>query len=403
MRPRVINHSILAEIMPSFLVNLLIFSFVLLMARFISLTDLVLNQGVGAMVVLRIFVLIMPKMLDYSIPMATLLACLTTFLRMSADSELTVLKSSGLSLFKLMSPVIGFGLVTTFLTGLFNVYVTPAANTKFRFELLAMAKARADLAIKEQVFVRDFPGMTIYVGQLPTSNTETMSNVVINDHRSEFENSVIVARTGILDIDAASNLLLFRLFDGVIDRFYTDKESVDSIFFDVYELKISPGPEFEGEVATTSRRRQDMPTSKLFGEAEFRVQNNVPWAHLFVMEYHRRYSLPITCLLMALIGMPLGASFRAKGRNFGLAIGLAIFVIYYFLFTLGWTLGETKYLSPTESIWLPVALIALVALWLTLGLNKNSPLDPKDTIKHIKSFFYRLPHQPKTSRQEPVK
>ncbi|MDR0622326.1 MAG: LptF/LptG family permease, partial [Deltaproteobacteria bacterium] len=101
MRPSIINNSVLAEIIPSFLVNLLIFSFVLLMARFMSLTDLVLNKGVGPSVVLRIFFLILPRMLDYSIPMATLLACLTTFLRMSADSELTVLKSSGLSLYQL--------------------------------------------------------------------------------------------------------------------------------------------------------------------------------------------------------------------------------------------------------------------------------------------------------------
>ncbi|MDR2386937.1 MAG: LptF/LptG family permease, partial [Deltaproteobacteria bacterium] len=215
MRPSIINNSILAEIIPSFLVNLLIFSFVLLMARFMSLTDLVLNKGVGATLVLRIFILILPRMLDYSIPMATLLACLTTFLRLSADSELTVLKSSGLSLYQLLTPVVSFGLVTAILTGLFNLYVTPAANTKFRNELLTLAKARADLAIKEQVFVRDFPGLTIYVGQLPTSTTETMSNVVINDRRSDFENSVIVARSGILDIDSNSNLLLFRLFEGV--------------------------------------------------------------------------------------------------------------------------------------------------------------------------------------------
>ncbi|MDR2367479.1 MAG: LptF/LptG family permease [Deltaproteobacteria bacterium] len=401
MRPSVINNSILSEIIPSFLVNLLIFSFVLLMARFMSLTDLVLNKGVGTEVVLRIFVLILPRMLDYSVPMATLLACLTTFLRMSADSELTVLKSSGLSLYQLLPPVAIFGLVAALLTALFNLYVTPAANTKFRIELLTLAKARADLAIKEQVFVRDFPGLTIYVGQLPTSTNETMSNVLINDRRSTFENSIIVARAGILDVDAASNLLLFRLFDGVIDRFYTEKSSVDSIFFDVYELKISPGPEFATGTVSGPGRRQDLPTGRLLAEADRLARINFPYPQIFRMEYHRRFSLPLACFLMAIIGMPLGASFTSKGRNFGLAIGLAIFVAYYFLFTLGWTLGETTYVSPAKSIWSPIVVVALAAVWLLSGINKSSPLDLKVTLSHFKEFFSRLTRWKGGARRAP--
>jgi lipopolysaccharide export system permease protein len=396
MRPSIINISILTEILPSFLVNLLVFSFVLLLARFMSLTDLVLNKGVGPLVVLRIFVLIMPKMMDYSIPMATLLSCLTTFLRMSADSELTVIKSSGLSLHQLVSPVLFFGLVTTILAGLFNIYLTPMANNKFRIELLTLAKARADLAIKEQVFVRDFPGLTVYVGQLPTPGNEAMSNVVINDRRSNFENTIIVARSGILDIDSGSNLLLFRLYDGVIDRFYTERKSVDSIFFDVYELKISPGPEFAGETVTFSGRRQDLPTASLIEVSQRPATDSLPKPHLYAMEFHRRYSLPLACLLMALIGMPLGASFRTKGKNFGLAVGLAIFVIYYSLFSLGWTFGETKALAPATAIWIPIVVTTLVAAWLLLGLNKTSPLDPKDTLRRMVDLVGRIYREAKS-------
>jgi lipopolysaccharide export system permease protein len=400
MRPRIINNSILLEIIPAFMVNLLILSFVLLMARFMSLTDLVLNKGVGSTLVLKIFFLILPRMMDYSIPMATLLACLTTFLRMSADSELTVLKSSGLSLYQLLAPVIGFGLVTGLLTGFFNLYVTPAANTQFKIELLTLAKARADLAIKEQVFVRDFPGLTIYVGQLPTSTTETMSNVVINDRRSSFENSIIVARTGILDIDADSNLLLFRLFDGVIDRFYTEKASVDSIFFDVYELKISPGPEFTGSQTAELGRRQDLATNKLWAAGQLRERFNIPFPQVFYMEYYRRLSVPVACFLMAIVGVPLGASFRTKGRNFGLAVGMGIFVSYYFLFSLGWTLGETGKMSSFLSIWSPVAIVALVALWLLVGINKTTPFDPKETLNNFKEFFSKFLKKNKNSQAE---
>jgi lipopolysaccharide export system permease protein len=382
MRHGIINTSILTETIPAFLVNLMVFTFILLMARLMSLTDLVINKGVGAGLMLKIFALVLPKMLSLSVPMAALLAPLTTFLRMSVDSELTVLKSSGVSLHQLLAPIIVFGLGAATLTGLFTLWLAPAANLQFRSELLTLAKARADLAIKEQVFVRDFPGLTIYVGQLPT-NLDSMSNVVINDRRSPFENTVIIARKGILDIDPVENLLLFRLSEGVIDRFYADRQSVDSIFFDTYELKVSPGSEFESDTPSMSMGRQDMPTSMLRQEAIRRIQGNLGYSHVFILEWHRRLAFPVAAFLMSLIGVPLGASFRTKGRNFGLLIGLIIFVLYYAVFSLTWTFGEAKAIPPLPAVWASDFLSLLVTLYLIKGLNRSTPIDPWATIRRL--------------------
>jgi lipopolysaccharide export system permease protein len=372
--------------MPAFLVNLMVFTFVLLMARIMSLTDLVINKGVGPGVVFRIFFLVLPKMLSLAIPMSALLATLTTFLRLSVDMELTVIKSSGVSLLQLLTPVLLFGLAASILSGLFNLYLAPMANLRFRAEILTLAKARADLAIKEQVFVRDFPGLTIYVGQLP-SNSETMSNVVINDKRSSFENSVIVARKGLLDIDPIENLLLFRLQEGVIDRIYTDKESVDTIFFDTYELKISPGQEFETEKNSTSLTRQDMPTELLLDEADYREKNSMGFVFVFRLEFYRRWAYSFAALLMSIIGMPLGASFRTKGRNFGLLIGLFIFVLYYTLLSLGWSFGETGSIPPFLAVWTPNILATALACWLLKGIDRTAAIDPQETIKRLWSAF----------------
>ncbi|MDR2442939.1 MAG: LptF/LptG family permease [Deltaproteobacteria bacterium] len=382
MRHGIINTSILAETVPAFLVNLMVFTFILLMARIMSLTDLVINKGVGAGLMLRILLLVLPKMLSLSVPMAALLAPLTTFLRMSVDSELTVLKSSGVSLHQLLTPIIIFGFGAAALTALFSLWLAPSANLSFRAEILALAKARADLAIKEQVFVRDFPGLTIYVGQLP-ANSETMANVVINDRRSPYENTIIVARKGLLDIDPSENLLLFRLTEGVIDRFYSDRQSVDSIFFDTYELKVSPGAEFEAENQTMSMGRQDMPTSMLLLEAQRRREAGLGFANFFVLEWHRRWAFPVAAFLMSIIGVPLGASFRTKGRNFGLFIGLVIFVLYYAVFSLTWTFGEAEVLPPLPAVWSSNILALLVTLLLIKDLNRTAAIDPRETLRRL--------------------
>ncbi|MDR1546815.1 MAG: LPS export ABC transporter permease LptF [Deltaproteobacteria bacterium] len=383
MRPSIINSSVLRETVPAFLVNLMVFTFILLMARVMSLTDLVVNKGVSGRLIFRVFALMLPKMLSMSIPMAALLATLTTFLRMSADSELTVLKASGVSLHQLLTPTLIFGLGATLLAGVFNVWLAPRANFLFRAEILTLAKARADLAIKEQVFVRDFPGLTIYVGQLP-GDSETMSNVVINDRRSPGENTFIVARHGMLDLDLAEDLLLFRLTDGVIDRFYQDKASVDSIFFDTYELKVSPGPEFgSGQKPLVPSARQELPTGRLMEAADRSRAANDGYHAIFQLEWHRRLSFPCAALLMAVIGMPLGASFRTKGRNFGLVLGLIIFVAYYAVFSLGWALGETRSLPPAPAVWLSNLMALAAAAWLLKGLNRSAAIDPQDALRRL--------------------
>jgi lipopolysaccharide export system permease protein len=372
--PAIINRNILLETVPSFLVNLAVFTFILLMARIMSFADLVVTNGVSSGEIFWIFLLIMPKMLSMSIPMATLLSSLTTFLRMSADSELTVLKASGVSLHQLLPPVFFFGLTAAILTAFFTVYLTPIANLKFREEVLTLAKARADLAIKEQVFVRDFPGLTMYVGQIPMGALP-MSNIVINDRRSPNENTLITAKNGQLDLDLAEGLLLFRLKNGVIDRVYSDRLSVDSVFFDTYELKISPGAEFENRENNLSLGRSELPTRDLYPEAEkLKKEDNPGWIY-YVLEFHRRLSLPVAALLMPLIGMPLGASFRTRGRNFGLLMGLLIFVLYYSVFTLGWTLGGNFLLPPIPASWAASLMVLLASLYFLKNINRTASID----------------------------
>ncbi|MDR2340554.1 MAG: LptF/LptG family permease [Deltaproteobacteria bacterium] len=374
MGPAIINRNILLETLPSFLVNLAVFTFILLMARIMSFADLVVTNGVSSGEILWIFLLVMPKMLSMSIPMATLLSSLTTFLRMSADSELTVLKASGVSLRQLLPPVILFGATAALLTGFFTIYLTPIANLMFRQEVLTLAKARADLAIKEQVFVRDFPGLTIYVGQIPLG-AAPMSNIVINDRRSPNEKTLIAAKSGILDLDLAEGLLLFRLNDGVIDRMYVDRDGVDSVFFDTYELKISPGQEFESDESPFSLGRSELPTGRLLPEAELSKQKgSVGWVY-YVLEYHRRLSLPLAAFLMPLIGMPLGASFRARGRNFGLVMGLLVFVLYYSVFSLGWTLGAGFRIPTLVAGWAPSLLVLAAAIFFLRNLNRTASID----------------------------
>jgi lipopolysaccharide export system permease protein len=325
--------------------------------------------------------------------MAALLASLTTFLRMSADLEITVLKASGLSLFQLLPPIIYFGIGAMVFTGVFTLFLTPLANSQFRVELLNLAKVRADLAIREQVFVRDFPGLTIYVGQLP-SQTDSMQNVIINDRRSQGENTFIIAEQGRLDVDRVDGLLLFQLKNGVIDRVFGERTTVDSIFFDTYELKIFPGSEFSSEENSLIFGRSEIPTSELLPQA-IRLQEIgfKGWID-YILEYHRRYAFPIAAFLMATIGMPLGASFRTRGRNFGLVVGLLVFLTYYTIYTFGMGLGSEHFIPPLPAIWTANCIVLVFTIILFKGLNRSAAIDPAASLRRFSARFYRRERGP---------
>jgi len=380
MRVSIIHRYILSEILPGFLVNIMVFTGVMLMARAMQLANLVIARGVSPLKVLEIFILAAPKILTMSLPMGTLLAVLTAFMRFSADSELTVLKASGLSLYQMSPPVFAFGAVTTILTAFFSLWLAPLANWRFKSELLDLAKARADLAIVEQTFIQSFPGLVIYVGQMTPTGGE-MEQIFIHDARRPGESAVIAAQRGRLGLDREAGVLAFELAEGVIDRVQDGRGTTDSIFFDTYELKLSPGDEMAGRNdGGLARGRSETPTWELAAAA---ARLSDPASRIYRLEWHERWARPTAAFLLTFIGLPLGASFRARGRNFPFLMALIIFVFYYVLSSLGWSLGEVGRLPPAVGIWAANTILAVLGLFLLKRLDKNVPVDPAE-------FMHRL-------------
>jgi lipopolysaccharide export system permease protein len=383
MRVSIIHRYILSEIIPGFLVNILVFTGVMLMARAMQLANLVIARGVSPLQVLEIFMLAAPRILTMSLPMGTLLAVLTAFMRFSADSELTVLQASGLSIYQMSPPVFAFGAVTAGLTALFSLWLAPAAGWRFKNELLDLAKTRADLAIVEQTFIRSFPGLVIYVGQMALTGGE-MAQIFINDARRAGEKAVISARRGRLGLDREAGVLVFELAEGVIDRVQEDRETTDSIFFNTYELKVSPGGDMAGQNESgLFRGRAETPTWEL--EAAADRLGNPEASRAYSLEWHERWARPAAAFLMTLIGLPLGASFRARGRNFPFLTALVIFVLYYVVSSLGWSLGELGQLSPFLGIWTANALLAGLGFFLLKRVNRHVPVDPAELLRRLRA------------------
>ena len=370
---RVIPLYLIKELLPPFFVNLLVFTFVLLLARVLELTELVVVKGVQPATIGRLLGYSVPFLLSLTVPMSTLLAVLLAFLRLSGDNEITVLKSAGVGLYQLLPPVILFCLWTYLLTSYLALFLVPASNQAFRNELLVLAKARADVSIKERIFNEDFNKMVLFVNHIPVGS-DKMEDIFIEDDRDREMVNVIVASTGRIATDSKRRVLIFQLFDGVIDRVDRALMSTETIHFKQYDLKL----DLESELAKGRLKAPDqyeMNHEELWRAIDdFKERGDETRYLIYLMEAHKRYSLPFSCLVLGLIAVPLGVQFRSKGRNMGVSMGLAVFLVYYVLMTAGWSFGETGLYPPIVGMWMPNIVIGLGALYMLRQVNRENPV-----------------------------
>lgn len=375
---RIIPNYIIKEIVPNFVVSLLVFTFILLLAKILELTELVVVKGVKPLTMLRFLMYSLPFFLSITIPMSTLLAVLLAFLRLSADNEIVVLKAAGISLMRLLPPVMLFCLWTYLVTSYLFLYLVPISNRAFRNELLSLAKLSADISIKEQVFNNDFKKMVLYVNHIDIMSG-WMDEIFIQDARSQDTANVIIASRGRITADRKRRALVFELFDGVIDRVE------ESITFARYDLKL--------DLASS------ISTKKLAPPDQFEMTQDELWTAMkatdvrnkhyyeYRLEIHKRFALPVACLLLGILAVPLGVRARNRGRNWGISMGLAVFLGYYLMFSAGLSFGETGRYPPALGMWMPNIVLGIIGVYVLIQTNREAPLGFEPILLFLKSVF----------------
>jgi lipopolysaccharide export system permease protein len=111
----------------------------------------------------------------------------------------------------------------------------------------------------------------------------------------------------------------------------------------------------------------------------------------YEIEWHRKFTLAIACLLLFFIGAPLGAIIRKGGLGFPLVISVLVFVLYYIITIIFEKTAKDLIISPFIGMWLPAFILLLFGLWLTIQTIKDSPLMEADAwlkrINAINNFF----------------
>ena len=358
---KIINRYIFKEIASSFIIILFILTFVLLMGKILQIMDLMINKGISVFSIAKLISFLLPSFMLFTIPIALLIAILIAMGRLSADNEITALKTSGISLMQIYYPVAIASLITFIITIIVGYFLVPQSNFATKRLLFNIAQQNANIGIKEKVFNSDFKGFLLYAENIPVDKNY-MEDVIVSDNRIIGEQNTILAKKAFLVSDPESMTVTLKLENGSIHTVSSDLKNYRKIDFNSYDIKLDLSTAL-ANLDESSKSSTEMTMTELLEKMKNPGMDKTAIRELAI-EVHKKFSIPLSCIFFGLLALPLGIkSHRAvKSRSF--AVGIIVVSLYYLLRIGGEALVETGHLSPEVGVWTPNFLFAFLGVYL---------------------------------------
>ncbi len=345
----------LREILSTFLLSLLFLNFTLMTEKLLRLSRILAGVGVSIIDLVQIILYLQPQLLILTIPMAMLLSVLLAYGRMNVDNEIVIMRGSGMSFRSISRPVAYIGSGCFIVSVLMSFYVGPLASTLLREKVTEVLTVRAPLTIEEGIFNTSFRDIIILVRSKPAP--DMLSGIFIVDDRKKDEQKIITAREG--RIVPGKDLLSFTLSDGHV--YITKKNVFTEIRFGSYHFQLNPSMEQSG------KKKSEYTPPELLQASRQEPSRGTD----YLLEFHRRLSLPAICIVIIFLGLPLSLIAGKSGRLGGLTIGLSVFAIYYTLLLYGENLVRSDFLPHFAGAWLPFVVLVGVSYALFDRTNRR--------------------------------
>ena len=371
---RILNLYILREISLPFVMVLFILTFVLLMGRILQLMDLLVNKGIGFLDISKFIVLLMPSFLMFTIPMSLLVAILIGLGRLSGDNEITVMKASGISLYQLSQPIAVAAVIAFISTSIITLFLVPQSNYATKIHLYNVSKQKASIGIREKVFVDYFKGLLIYAEKIPLDGAY-MEGVLIADTRLTDEPNTIIAKKAYLISDPKELTVTLRLENGSTHTVDPDLQNYRKMDFAVYDVNLDIGSALFDEKKLKEKSSGEMTVLEL---RERLGKSGLEKQHLreVAIELNKKLSMPMSCLILGLLGVPLGIRTQRSAKSWSISIAFALVVLYYMLQLGGEALVQTGQVTPFIGTWVPNLVFGLAGVILFSMTAKETSWRP---------------------------
>ena len=419
--------------------SIFVMIFILLAQFLIKNIDKFLQSDLGIGILFEMVYYNMAWVIALAIPMAILVCTLMAFGRLSADNEITALKTSGVKYYSLLIPPITLGTLTAIIMICFNNWVLPDMNYKARNLISNIAKTNPEIGLKgksKQLINGALDGHIIYYNKekdnryedtfiIEYNNKEIIKTIVskyaqIIDTYDD-DNKVIMLEDGYIyeDIKGSEDYRTIKFdknvikmdinqfsfqrketkhrgdreltFESIKDKIASFKEKINKANIRI-KNRISPyitdqkfeSPEVALELIKSkinSTKKSDRNIIRTYKNIQqginhdkSQIDSNNRLKNKYLVELHKKFSIPIACIVFIIIGAPIGIATRKGKFAISMAISLAFFLIYWAFLIAGENFADKGRINPILSMWLPNIILLAVGIYFNIKVNKEQKI-----------------------------
>lgn len=363
---RVLTKYILREVMQHALLGGALFTFVLFIRDLGRILELVVRGSASMQAVALVFFYTLPSTLILTIPMTVLVGILLGLSRLSADSEVTAMRAAGFGVLQFVG-VVSIAASGAFALGLVNsLYVAPnSAAALLRLES-TLKTSQASFEVQPRVFYEDFKNYVLYVQDTrPQQGSSLWKHVFLADLSQPATPHITTAEQAIVQAGPHGALELhFR------DGSQHEISSRDPNQYDISTFTDTNTPIQTGEQQDLKIGHADTPLVAM-SLHDLWHRRYEPQGRLFLIELNKRFSYPVACMVLMLVGVPLGLSSRRGGKSTGFVLTVMLVFVYYFISSVGVALARQGKVSAGVGVWSANVLFALAGILLLRQMSRG--------------------------------
>ncbi len=356
---RILTRYILGEILSHAVIGCALFTFILFMRDLPHILEMVVRNSSTFTNVMEILLFTLPNFFKVTVPMAVLVGILLGLSRLAADSEITAMRASGLGIgyFVRVASIVA---VAGTLLGLANsIYVAPRANQAILEMQQALETSQASYEIQRGVFYEDFKNYVLYVQDVRAGAGASNWRQVFMADVTDPATPIITTAASATVVSDESQELLMRLRNGAEHQMVAGEPQQYNISaFTSTDRPLELSQRSDIHLGRMDTAIYAMPLDAL------RQHLHGPDARHYQIELNTRFAYPVACLVLMLVGVPLGVASRRGGKSSGFVFTILLVFLYYFLSSTGIALGRQEKLPAFVAVWMANLLFAAVGTFL---------------------------------------
>ncbi len=354
---RILTRYILKEILSHAAIGGAIFTFVLFIRYLPHLLEMIVRNSASLGSILEIVLFTLPDMFTVTIPMAVLVGILLGLSRLASDSEITAMRASGIGVWSFVR-IAGMVAVAAWIVNLANtLYLAPKSAAAMRSLEDSLASAQASYEVQPRVFYEDFRDYVLYVQDVRAgSGAANWRGIFLADVTDPNAPKITTADRATV-VNGPNQTITMRLRDGAESETVPDQPNQYNVStFAQTDLPLEAGSQEDVRLGRSDTPILAMSNRELLDR--FQGKNG----RIYSIEFEKRLAYPAACLVLMLVGVPLGISSRRGGKGAGFVLTIALVFIYYFLSSTGTALARQNKIPVFLGVWQANLIFALCGI-----------------------------------------